>query len=44
MDHGPRRSALEELFGVGLVSWMYSRPVDVTARWIEDKFAATRPS
>jgi 2-oxoglutarate ferredoxin oxidoreductase subunit alpha len=30
----------KNLFALGLVSWMYSRPVDVTARWIEEKFAS----
>ena len=32
----------KNLFALGLVSWMYSRPVDVTSEWIEDKFA-TKP-
>jgi 2-oxoglutarate ferredoxin oxidoreductase subunit alpha len=32
----------KNLFALGLVSWMYSRPVDVTAEWIGDKFA-TKP-
>jgi 2-oxoglutarate ferredoxin oxidoreductase subunit alpha len=27
------------LFALGLVSWLYDRPVDVTERWIEGKFA-----
>ncbi|MGH2961284.1 MAG: 2-oxoacid:acceptor oxidoreductase subunit alpha [Solirubrobacterales bacterium] len=30
----------KNLFALGLVSWMYSRPTDVTTRWIEEKFAA----
>ena len=30
----------KNLFALGLVSWMYSRPVDATARWIEEKFAS----
>jgi len=29
----------KNLFALGLVSWMYSRPTDVTSRWIEAKFA-----
>jgi 2-oxoglutarate ferredoxin oxidoreductase subunit alpha len=29
----------KNLFALGLVSWMYSRPTDVTMRWIEAKFA-----
>jgi 2-oxoglutarate ferredoxin oxidoreductase subunit alpha len=28
------------LFALGLVSWMYSRPTDATAHWIEQKFAS----
>ncbi len=32
----------KNLFALGLVSWMYSRPVDVTSEWIEEKFA-TKP-
>ena len=39
-DQHARRGALEELLRAGLVSWMYSRPTDVTARWIEQKFAS----
>jgi 2-oxoglutarate/2-oxoacid ferredoxin oxidoreductase subunit alpha len=27
------------LFALGLVSWLYDRPTDVTERWIEAKFA-----
>src|SRR4051794_19147193 len=27
------------LFALGLVSWLYERPTDVTERWIEQKFA-----
>jgi 2-oxoglutarate/2-oxoacid ferredoxin oxidoreductase subunit alpha len=30
----------KNLFALGLVSWMYSRPTDATARWIEQKFAS----
>jgi len=28
------------LFALGLVSWLYDRPVDLTQRWIEKKFAS----
>src|SRR6476620_512295 len=30
----------KNLFALGLVSWMYSRPTDATIRWIEEKFAS----
>jgi 2-oxoglutarate/2-oxoacid ferredoxin oxidoreductase subunit alpha len=30
----------KNLFALGLVSWMYSRPTDATTRWIEEKFAS----
>ncbi len=30
----------KNLFALGLVSWMYSRPTDATAHWIEQKFAS----
>jgi 2-oxoglutarate ferredoxin oxidoreductase subunit alpha len=30
----------KNLFALGLVSWMYGRPTDVTVSWIEKKFAA----
>jgi 2-oxoglutarate/2-oxoacid ferredoxin oxidoreductase subunit alpha len=30
----------KNLFALGLVSWMYGRPTDVTVNWIEKKFAA----
>jgi 2-oxoglutarate/2-oxoacid ferredoxin oxidoreductase subunit alpha len=30
----------KNLFALGLLSWLYDRPVDVTVRWIETKFAA----
>jgi 2-oxoglutarate ferredoxin oxidoreductase subunit alpha len=30
----------KNLFALGLVSWMYGRPTDVTINWIEKKFAA----
>ena len=32
----------KNFFALGLVSWMYSRPIDVTIEWIEEKFA-TKP-
>ena len=28
----------KNFFALGLVSWMYSRPTDVTTEWIEQKF------
>jgi 2-oxoglutarate/2-oxoacid ferredoxin oxidoreductase subunit alpha len=31
----------KNLFALGLLSWLYGRPVDVTKRWIEQKFART---
>ncbi len=30
----------KNLFALGLVSWLYDRPVEVTERWIEGKFAS----
>jgi 2-oxoglutarate ferredoxin oxidoreductase subunit alpha len=30
----------KNLFALGLVSWMYGRPTDVSVEWIEKKFAA----
>jgi 2-oxoglutarate ferredoxin oxidoreductase subunit alpha len=33
----------KNLFALGLVSWMYGRPTDVTINWIEQKFAAKPP-
>ncbi len=30
----------KNLFALGLVSWMYGRPLDVTTAWIEDKFSS----
>jgi 2-oxoglutarate ferredoxin oxidoreductase subunit alpha len=33
----------KNLFALGLVSWMYGRPTDVTVGWIEDKFSAKPP-
>lgn len=32
----------KNLFALGLVSWMYNRPTDVTIRWIEEKFASAQ--
>jgi 2-oxoglutarate ferredoxin oxidoreductase subunit alpha len=29
----------KNLFALGVVSWLYGRPVEVTQRWIEQKFA-----
>jgi 2-oxoglutarate/2-oxoacid ferredoxin oxidoreductase subunit alpha len=29
----------KNLFALGVLSWLYGRPVDVTKRWIEQKFA-----
>ena len=33
------RQRARNLFALGLVSWLYDRPTDVTERWIEGKFA-----
>src|SRR6266496_3924305 len=30
----------KNFFALGLVSWMYGRPTDVTTKWIEKKFAS----
>jgi len=30
----------KNIFGLGLISWMYGRPTDVTVDWIEQKFAS----
>jgi 2-oxoglutarate ferredoxin oxidoreductase subunit alpha len=30
----------KNMFALGLVSWMFGRPVDVTLRWLEAKFGA----
>jgi 2-oxoglutarate ferredoxin oxidoreductase subunit alpha len=30
----------KNLFALGVLSWLYGRPTDVTERWIEQKFAA----
>jgi 2-oxoglutarate ferredoxin oxidoreductase subunit alpha len=32
-------SRAKNLFALGVISWMYGRPADVTERWIEQKFA-----
>ena len=34
----------KNLFALGLVSWMYSRPLDATVEWIEGKFADDEPT
>ena len=31
----------KNLFALGLLSWMYSRPADLTLNWIEQRFAKT---
>jgi 2-oxoglutarate ferredoxin oxidoreductase subunit alpha len=31
----------KNLFALGILSWLYGRPTDVTERWIERKFART---
>jgi 2-oxoglutarate ferredoxin oxidoreductase subunit alpha len=31
----------KNFFALGLLSWMYSRPSDMTLRWIEERFRAT---
>jgi 2-oxoglutarate/2-oxoacid ferredoxin oxidoreductase subunit alpha len=31
----------KNLFALGVLSWLYGRPTDVTQRWIEKKFART---
>ncbi len=33
----------KNLFALGVLSWMYGRPVDVTEQWIEQKFAKHGP-
>jgi 2-oxoglutarate/2-oxoacid ferredoxin oxidoreductase subunit alpha len=33
----------KNLFALGLLSWLYGRPTDVTKRWIERKFARRPP-
>jgi 2-oxoglutarate/2-oxoacid ferredoxin oxidoreductase subunit alpha len=34
-------SRAKNLFALGLLSWLYGRPTDVTTKWIERKFART---
>jgi 2-oxoglutarate/2-oxoacid ferredoxin oxidoreductase subunit alpha len=34
-------SRAKNLFALGILSWLYGRPTDVTKRWIEHKFART---
>jgi 2-oxoglutarate/2-oxoacid ferredoxin oxidoreductase subunit alpha len=34
-------SRAKNLFALGVVSWLYGRPTDVTTRWVERKFART---
>jgi 2-oxoglutarate ferredoxin oxidoreductase subunit alpha len=34
----------KNLFALGLLSWLYGRPTDVTERWIEAKFASKPPA
>ena len=31
----------KNFFALGLISWLYSRPVDATLQWIEERFAKT---
>ena len=33
----------KNLFALGVLSWLYGRPTEVTQRWIEKKFARTPP-
>jgi 2-oxoglutarate/2-oxoacid ferredoxin oxidoreductase subunit alpha len=33
----------KNLFALGVLSWMYGRPLDVTEQWIEQKFAKRGP-
>ncbi len=33
----------KNFFALGLLSWLYGRPTDVTQRWIEQKFARNPP-
>src|SRR6266516_793492 len=33
----------KNMFALGLLSWMYSRPTDVTVRWLDKKFAGKPP-
>jgi 2-oxoglutarate ferredoxin oxidoreductase subunit alpha len=33
----------KNLFALGVLSWMYGRPTDITERWIQQKFGAKPP-
>ncbi len=46
MEGVSTRDALraKNLFALGLLSWLYDRPVEVTERWIESKFAGRKAS
>src|ERR1700722_10646755 len=43
IEGGPTRGAsrAKNLFALGVLSWLYGRPTDVTKTWIERKFART---
>jgi len=34
----------KNLFALGLVSWLYDRPTDVTEAWMEQRFARNKPA
>jgi 2-oxoglutarate ferredoxin oxidoreductase subunit alpha len=34
-------SRCKNFFALGLCSWLYSRPIDPTLKWIQDKFKKT---
>src|SRR5579859_4546649 len=36
-------SRAKNLFALGVLSWLYGRPTDVTERWIDQKFARNPP-
>ena len=38
-DHGQGRARTKNVFALGLVSWMYGRPTELSIDWIEKKFA-----
>ena len=46
MEGVSTRDALraKNLFALGLLSWLYDRPVEITERWIESKFAGRKAS
>jgi 2-oxoglutarate ferredoxin oxidoreductase subunit alpha len=46
MEDVSTRDALraKNLFALGLLSWLYDRPTDVTEAWMEKKFAARKAS